>query len=164
MIIPFHQLPDHSRIWIFQSSRKLTAAEADFLIEKVDFFLQGWTAHKADLHAASLLQDDIFLVVAVDESMANASGCSIDKLYQFIREIQTSLHVDLLNRLVVAYHMTPASPLSFASLDEMERRIQAGEIGGDCLVCDLTVSTKGDFTSRFFAPLKETWLSRYQHA
>ena len=36
MIVPFEELPEESRVWIYQSNRVFTAAELDFIKEKKD--------------------------------------------------------------------------------------------------------------------------------
>ncbi|MBK7888082.1 MAG: hypothetical protein IPJ86_12560 [Bacteroidetes bacterium] len=161
MLINFSLLPPSSRIWIFQSSRILLPAEVTTLQAQTDLFLQQWTAHKADLNASSLVVDDLFLIVAVDESEVNASGCSIDKLYQFVKNVQQQLNIDLLDRLKVAF-VNSENTISTTSLKEMESMIQSGRVDGELPVYDLTVTTVGEFSDKFKAPLKSTWLNRFQ--
>ncbi len=161
MLINFSLLPPSSRIWIFQSSRMLLPAEVTFLKEQTDVFLQQWTAHKVDLNASSLVVDDLFLIVAVDESEVNASGCSIDKLYQFVKNVQQQLNIDLLDRLKVAF-VNSENTISTTSLKEMENMIQSGRVDGELPVYDLTVTTLGEYSDKFKAPLKSTWLNRFQ--
>jgi len=99
--------------------------------------------------------------VAVDETEVNASGCSIDKLYQFVKHVQHHLKIDLLDRLKVAY-LHEQKGIVITSLKEMENLIQSGTVDGELPVFDLTVATVGEFLNKFKAPLKTTWLNRFQ--
>ena len=53
--VPFAQLPDHSRVWIFGASRPLTSDESNRLLEQVDRFLDGWAAHGAPVVGATVV-------------------------------------------------------------------------------------------------------------
>ena len=62
-------------------------------------FLKSWAAHGNDLKADGILTHDQFIVLVVDESIADASGCSIDSSVKFIKTIGTALNVDFFDRL-----------------------------------------------------------------
>ena len=40
MVVPFSQLPDHSRIWIYPSNRKFSASEITQLKSDIEQFYQ----------------------------------------------------------------------------------------------------------------------------
>src|SRR5688572_5303246 len=79
-LIPFAELPDHSRVWVFAASRPLSAQQAAPLLSATDEFLVKWTAHKVALASGRDWRHNQFLFVAIDEAIAGASGCSIDAL------------------------------------------------------------------------------------
>lgn len=163
MLVPFNDLPGHSKIWIFQSSRLLLPDEIILLKSETDLFLQEWAAHNRDLRSSSLLFKNLFLVIAVDETAVNASGCSIDKLFQFIKSLQTKLNIDFLDRLKVAF-LNEDNMLVLSSLKEIEQMLQAGKIDGELIVFDCTITKVEDFSHKFIVPLKDSWLHRYQTA
>ena len=49
MLIPFKDLSDESRVWIYQASRIFSKEEKTDLIKELEIFLNQWTAHGADL-------------------------------------------------------------------------------------------------------------------
>ena len=51
MFVPFNQLPDHARVWIYPSSRSFSNQELAIIREKAKAFLEQWTAHGAELQA-----------------------------------------------------------------------------------------------------------------
>ena len=48
MLVDFENLPEDSRIWIYQANRKLSGEEVEMINEKAKAFLVNWTAHGAD--------------------------------------------------------------------------------------------------------------------
>jgi hypothetical protein len=70
--------PD-SKVWIYQSNRVFTEAENKLILDKATSFISDWTAHGKLLKASINSYYNRFLVLMVDETQANASGCGIDK-------------------------------------------------------------------------------------
>jgi len=87
-IVPFTQLPDSARIWVFGCDRPLIGAPADTLLASVDQFLSEWRAHGIPLKCARDWRDDRFLAVGVDVNEENASGCSIDGLFRTLQQLE----------------------------------------------------------------------------
>src|SRR3954469_19724794 len=94
-LVPFDSLPDSSRVWIFGSDERLSEDGATTLMRDVGEHLADWKAHGEPLTVGSQLIDDRFLVVAVDQSTAGASGCSIDGLFRVLQRVQGTLGVNL---------------------------------------------------------------------
>ena len=76
-VAPLGSLPDSARLWVFAAERPLAPGEADALLGTVDDFLGVWAAHGRPLTSARELRESRFLLIAVDETAAGASGCSI---------------------------------------------------------------------------------------
>ena len=45
MFTEYKNLPDNSRVWIYQSDREFTAQEIDFISDKAKAFIESWTRH-----------------------------------------------------------------------------------------------------------------------
>ena len=103
MYTNFNTLPQNSRIWIYQADREFTRVEVDLLQENAIAFIEEWTRHGAALKGSFALKYNRFLVLAVDESFANASGCSIDASVRFVKQMEKLFSVDLMNKLNVTY-------------------------------------------------------------
>ena len=95
-LVPFDSLPDDARLWVFASDRALLDADADRLLEEADTFLSRWQAHGSPLTCGRDWRDDRFLAIAVDQSAAGASGCSIDGLYRSFSALERELGTRLL--------------------------------------------------------------------
>jgi hypothetical protein len=79
-----------------------------------------------------------FLVVAVDESRAPASGCSIDALVDHLREMEEETGLTLLDASPVWFRDPDDGEIRAASRPEFRRLAEAGEVDGDTRVFDLT--------------------------
>jgi len=96
-LVPLGSLPDDARVWVFAAERALAPAEAEAVLGTVDAFLGVWAAHGRPLRSARDLRESRFLIIAVDEASAGASGCSIDALVREIRALEAELGVTLVD-------------------------------------------------------------------
>lgn len=156
MLVPFNSLPGNSRIWIFQSSRLITKSEKESFESSVSSFLESWTAHDATLKAGFEIFYDLFVVIGVDESFNNASGCSIDKQINFIKMLGEKTGIDFFNRLRIAWMQD--DQLHQQQLSEFTASISRGEVTGDVIVFNNLVRTANEFKTSWKQPLQESWI------
>jgi len=97
-------LPNDSRIWLFGISPALDERKSSRLLERVDAFLADWNAHGQPIRSARELRDGSFLIVAVDKQ-AETSGCSIDRMFGTLRQLERELGVAILdaNRIFIRH-------------------------------------------------------------
>jgi hypothetical protein len=146
------------RIWTYIISKELSDAQLKELHERTDKFVNSWTAHEQKLKASFEIYKDRILIIKVDESAYNASGCSIDKQLQFIKQLEKDLGVELLNRLVVAYE--DGNKIKVVHSSKIKELLQKVEINENTLVFDSTISSSVHLPE-WKKPLKNTWLSKY---
>lgn len=133
-------LPDEARVWVFGASRPLEEEDVALLERRLPPFLAGWTAHRADLRAAWDLRERRFLVVAVDESGAAASGCSIDALMNELGELERDLETSLLDTTPIWYRRADGR-IDAVPRQDFRRRAREGEVTERTAVFDPTLST-----------------------
>ena len=88
MYVPFENLPLESKIWIYQSNRKFTEEEFALIENDLKTFIDSWAAHGTGLEASYLLKYNRFIILAVNQEVQMATGCSIDKSVEFIQSIE----------------------------------------------------------------------------
>ena len=66
MYTPFENLPEESKIWIYQSNRKLTDDEVTAITTKCKEFVENWAAHGTSLEASFLIKYNRFIIFAVN--------------------------------------------------------------------------------------------------
>ena len=161
MYIPFNQLSDEARIWIYQASRSFTHTERVAMLQKTRAFLAEWTSHGHPLQCSAEIFYNQFLILAVEERVQGATGCAVDASVQFIRELEQVFKVVLLDRTHIAFRRGEANFL--IPLDQLKAAIQQGNILADVLIFDNTVTRKKALTDRWMVRAEDSWLSKYFH-
>ncbi len=159
MNVSFDALPPTARVWIYQASRALTDAELTAVAPHLARFAAEWTSHGAALRAAAEFRHRQFLVLGLDESVAGASGCSIDASVRFVGELEQALGLQLLDKS----HLAFAGPDGLVLLERraLKPAVAAGTLGPATPYFDNTVATKAELEARWPAPAGRTWLARY---
>ena len=95
--------PDESRVWIYQADRPFDEADIQAVNEDIERFCEQWTSHNRALRALGGVMHDLFVVLVVDETRSEASGCSIDKSVAFVKSLEQKYGRRLLDRHTIAY-------------------------------------------------------------
>lgn len=152
-------MPDTARVWIYQSDRPFSDTEKEALTQQIKDFLGKWTAHSKTLLSAGAVFYNQFIVLSVDESLNEASGCSIDASVYFIKEIEKQYGVQLFDRMNFAYwdgkSVKTTSSSAFSAL------YTEGSINDETLMFDNLVNTAGALRKSWLKPLKSSWHRRF---
>lgn len=155
----FDTLPDEARMWCFAADRAPEPAETARLLDAMTDFLEGWTAHGADLSVGLDWRYDRFLLVAVDERAAGASGCSIDALTRRLGELEAELGLRLRDASPVWYRdPEDGDRVKCASRAEFREIAGRGRADGSTTVFDLTVERVGELRrGSWELPARDAW-------
>ncbi len=156
----FEALPDAARVWVYQSSRTFSERETMVLNSQLAAFAQQWTAHNHALRAQAQVLRQCFVVLAVDESQAGASGCSIDKSVYFLESLEQQFGVSLFDRLRLAY-LADTGEIIFCSKSDFLSQYTGGGVSDVTFVFDNMISTLGELRSAWLKPLRESWHWRF---
>ncbi len=159
MLHSFDEMPDSSRMWIYQADRPFGDDELLEVEQAARIFADSWRAHGNELKAAYKIEHRQFLILAVDESYAVASGCSIDDSVAFIKNMEQKLGIQLLNRSKVALYVD--GKVVIHPLKEIKSHIEGGKIKKDTLVFNGFIDKLKDFRSSWTQPASQSWMSRY---
>lgn len=152
-------LSPSSRVWIYASDKPFADAEVPELRTKLKYFAQQWVSHNRQLMADADVLHNRFVVLMVDESQADASGCSIDKSVAFLKALQAEYGVDLFNRMIFSYQDGQGGVHS-VDRDAFARLYATEQINDDTLVFDPLVATKADLDKAFVKKLSQSWHKR----
>ena len=159
MLILFEKLDPQSKIWIYQSGKKLNEVEKEFIIKKTESFLVDWTAHGQSIEAGVQIVYDQFIIIGVNEAISEVGGCSIDKSIHHIRELEKALNIDLLERSKVA--IKENAQVKLIDFSEIKQLISDGVIASDTEVFNNAIVSKVELKSVWVQPAVNTWLKRY---
>lgn len=156
MVVDFKKISENSRIWVYQLNKELSDFEANYLSKQTGSFLDSWAAHGTGLIAAFTLVKNRFLIVAADESKANASGCSIDSLTHFLKDMQQQMEIDFFDRSAIIYNET--GKIESMPFVEFKEKITTKELSDDVLMYNTVLQQKSQLVNQFEIPVKESWL------
>ncbi|MCW3083776.1 MAG: hypothetical protein JWP12_1142 [Bacteroidetes bacterium] len=151
-------MPLDARVWVYQNNKALSDVEVNEIKIAGEKFISDWSAHGAALRASFDVLYNRFIVIAVDEKQALASGCSIDKSVHFIKQLEQQLHLNLFDRMQVAYKK--GNELVACSLAEFEKLAAAHEVNENTIVFNNMVTTKAAFDLDWEVPVKNSWQRR----
>ena len=144
-------LSDHSSVWIFGITPAL--GNPDHVLRLVDTFHRSWEAHGTPVTSGREIREGRFLVVAAEKS-SEKSGCSIDRMFGLIREIERNFEVAMLDANRV-YFRDAAGVITDVA------RADFGQVGApDTVVFDTTVTTLGEVRNGSWEkPASQSWHS-----
>lgn len=155
----FEQFPLETRVWIYQADKPFSTETVPALRTVVNQFAQNWVSHNRQLRAHGDVLHDRFILLAVDEGQADASGCSIDKSVHFLKQVEQQLGVELFDRMTFAW--MEGNTVRTASSEEFSQLYRDGKISDETLVFDNLVKTKGELEENWLKPLNKSWHRRF---
>lgn len=159
MLSLINTLPETSRVWIYQSDTKFSEDQVTKINQDLTSFLEAWTAHGAALKAGFDVKYNRFIIIALDQSQAAASGCSIDSQVRFIQSLQEELGVDLLDKMNVTYYQNDR--IHYKPLLDFKKMAKDGAVGKNTIVFNNLVTNLGEFHEYWEIPAKDSWHRRF---
>ncbi len=159
MYVPFDNLPDSSRVWIYQAPRSFTEQELEEIKQRLEQFITQWTAHGADLKASYEMRYKRFIILALDQKMNAATGCSIDESVRFIQELEKDYDVDLLDKMNVSYKQ--GEFVAYKTLTDFRKMAKDKAVSPKTIVFNNLVNNKAEYLSEWEVPASESWHNRF---
>ena len=147
-----------NRVWTYLINKNLSSEELQNLNLKGNAFVSEWTAHENKLTASFELFKSRIIIVKVNETVTEASGCSVDKLLRFIKLCEQEFNIQLLNRLLVAINLN--NEIQAIHSSEIKTLLLNGSINPETQIYDTSISNENELNN-WIKPLKNTWLNKY---
>ena len=159
MLVSFDSLPETSRIWIYQANRSFTDSELAELETELGSFIEAWTAHGQNLRAAYEIRYKRFIILALDQSHAAASGCSIDASVHFIQSLEARFDVDLLDKMNVTFRQ--GEYITYKALTDFKKMAKDRAISADTIVFNNLVTNIREYQDHWEVSARESWDGRF---
>ncbi len=159
MLIPFENLPLESKIWIYQSNRKFSDAEFSEIETDVISFLEKWESHSVGLESSYQMKYNRFIIVAVNQDVQAATGCSIDSLVQFIQKLEQKYSVDLLDKMNVTFKN--GEHIAHKTLIDFKKMAKEKAVTENTIVFNNLVNSIEEFNESWEVPAMDSWHSRF---
>jgi hypothetical protein len=159
MYVPFEDLPEDSKIWIYPSNRKFSDDEMTEIDQDIKTFVENWSAHGTGLEASYLLKYNRFIIFAVNQEVQQATGCSIDSSVAFIQSLEQKYGVDLLDKMNVTFKN--GEHIAHKSLIDFKRMAKEKAVTANTIVFNNLVNSIEEFNENWEVPAGESWHSRF---
>jgi len=159
MYVPFENLPPESKVWIYQSNRKFTQEEWSAIETDLKTFIDSWSAHGTGLEASYLLKYYRFIILAVNQEVQMATGCSIDKSVEFIQSLENEYAVDLLDKMNVTFKN--GEHIAHKTLIDFKKMAKEKAVTENTIVFNNLVNNIEEYNESWEVPAMDSWHSRF---
>ena len=159
MYVPFENLPQESKVWMYQSSRKFLDEEMVDIEKDLMQFIENWSAHGTPLEASFTIKYNRFIIIAVNQEAHAASGCSIDASVGFIQNLEQKYKVDLLDKMNVTFKI--GEHVAFKPLIDFKKLVKEKAVSENTIVFNNLLNTLGEWQDFWEVPANESWHNRF---
>ena len=159
MYVPFEELAEDARIWIYPSDTPFKEEDMESLEQRLKEFISQWTVHNKALKASFTIPYRRFVVLAVDTEFNQVSGCSIDSSVRFIQALEQEFSKVLLDKMNVTFKQ--GEYLVHKDLKDFKALVKSKSVSPDTIVFNNLITTKSEMDSHWEVPAKESWHQRY---
>jgi len=159
MLVDFNTLPEDSKVWIYQANRSFSEDELVELNQKLNTFVENWSAHGTGLQAGFDIRYKRFIILAVNQDNQTATGCSIDASVRFIQDLEKDYNVDLMDKMNVSYKQ--GEFVAYKSLVDFKKMAKDRAVTGKTIVFNNLVTNIGELKEAWEIPASDSWHSRF---
>lgn len=159
MLVDFNTLPEESRVWIYQANRSFTNEEISEIQDKLNTFIENWTAHGSDLQSGYVIKYKRFIVIALNQNLNRATGCSIDASVHFIQQLEKDYDVDLMDKMNVSYKQ--GDFIAYKTLLDFKKMAKDKAVSKHTVVFNNMVTNIAEFNENWEVPASDSWHSRF---
>jgi len=159
MYVPFEELAEDARIWIYPSDTPFKEEDMESVEQRLKDFINQWTVHNKALKASFLIPYRRFVVLAVDTAFNQVSGCSIDSSVRFIQELEHEFSKVLLDKMNVTFKQ--GEYLVYKDLKDFKALVKSKSVSPETIVFNNLITTKSEMDSHWEVPAKESWHQLY---
>lgn len=146
----------NSRVWIYQSNRLFTMAEALDMEPVLQEFIRSWQSHGDPVKGFANLFFGRFLVIIADETSTGVSGCSTDSSVRLVKQLEQIYRVDFFDRQQLAFYRN--DKVEVIPMNQLGYAAEHGLIHADTLYFDNTVQTLYALQTEWIKPAKNSWI------
>lgn len=143
MYIPFKELSDNNRVWIYTSNKKISDTQLELLENKLENLCANWQVHGSPLKASYQILHNQMIVLFSDEVENQASGCSIDSSVRALREIESLFGIDLFDRWNVGIEKD--NIFTVKHINQVKKDLKEGLLTGEDYIYKTEIQSKTEF-------------------
>ena len=142
------------------SSKYFLACSTDREIEiDLKLFLENWAAHGTSLESSYELRYNRFIIIAVNQEVQAATGCSIDSSVEFIQSLEKKYNVDLLDKMNVTFKQ--GEHIAHKPLIDFKKMVKDKSVTENTIVFNNLINTVQEYNESWEVSALDSWHSRF---
>jgi hypothetical protein len=158
MQILFENMPETSRIWIYQANRNISEIEKIEINQFLSHKIPAWAAHGASLLASFTIIKNRFVIIALDESQNGASGCSIDASSNWFKELGQKFSIDFFDRNLI---YLAENELVTTDIPKIKEAVLTEKLTPSTIIFNNMVSNIAEMKQNWQTEASKSWVKRY---
>ena len=159
MLVEFEKLPNTSKIWIYQSSRKFYSNEISELESYLTSFISTWMNGSVEIIGSYKIVYNRFIIIGVDDTLDTISTSMIDQSVAVIIGLQSKYDVELLDKLNICFKQ--GDHVQYKDIKTFKKLIKNKSVSKKTIVFNNLINTKGELECDWEIPLEESWQNRF---
>jgi len=140
-----------SPVFIYPFQNQISDSKSEEIISKCRQFLDQWKSHGSDLLSDVWIEENQFLIVAVDTTLSEPSGCSKDKLYHFAESLKDLSDIQFGD--IHKFWVKKEHKILNLTKKELKENLENKSLSFDNQLFPLWISDFGQYTNLWAAPL-----------
>ena len=158
MFVPFENLSEEAKVWIYPSSRKFYQPEIPELEKKLEGFISNWKSEEEDFKASYQLKYNRFIIFSA-EGNTPFTNADIDGQVGFILQLQQEYEVELLDKMNVCFKQ--GEYVQYKDLKDFKKLIKNKAVNEKSIVFDNLITSKSEFEYYWEVPITDSWYNRF---
>lgn len=159
MKVAFEQLPENAKVWVYQSSDKLSPEQVKIVEELAAVFLNQWESHGIPVQGSVDIINDLFIRIAAFTNEASMCGRAQDAQVRLAKELENELNVQLTNRMLVTFTIDGEERVFH--MNDVPALIARGEVTDDTPFYNNIIQSKKEYSEKWKVRAADSWLNRY---
>ena len=160
MYVNFNDLNKNSKVWVFQSSSIIPETLLDNISDDSKNFLNQINSHGNKLKGSYKIIYNHFLIVAVENIQNEISGCSIDTIIRFVKNLELKYNLSFFDRSIVKYKKNNEN-IKSTSLNEFKTICKTKMIDDDITVFNNLVKNIDELENIWETNIHNSWQKRF---
>jgi hypothetical protein len=152
MLIKYPNLSEEARVFLYPSSRKFYDNEIEKLELKIKNFIVSWS----EFSASYKIEYNRFLLFFITEDAVITTEL-LDKLVQFILQLEKDYKVTLLDKVNVCFKQ--GEFVQYQDMKKFRDLIKKRSVSKKTIVFNNLIQTKDDFENNWEISISDSWLS-----
>ena len=120
--------------------------------------MNAWAAHGAPLNASFEIRFNQVIIVAVNEDVNQASGCSIDASTRWFKSLGELIQVDFFDRQIASIQEERILLIPITSIKDF---ILSANLSEEDFIIPPQTSDLGHYRTQWLQTVRESWLKKY---